>query len=527
MKRLKQPQRGQADPKLVILIILGLFAAYAFFLTWPVSLALSIAFIVWLLTRERRSEILKGIHGAAFPVLIGISLFWIIVLWVKVKLESSPFGSPELFATEQSLLSARRAVHAVTGPNLTVYLLLLAIVLVLLVFFPKFHLISQLIRAKKQLARVHLCLLAMTSFTFFGSQAADELAKADYENRLRDFQVSLRTELEPAEKFLATKLANETVNEQLKRPIPEPTKTRLVHLIETFGHPTYIQVPDLSKYPENLSPKEMLEWEFNHPPAARSKLVAIDGTFVMHEFIRDFANELQAQVVAQSGVLKERDLESVARQSFGSIAESDEDQQRQEKLIEDEKTLASQSNAQAEVYKEASSGVGEAVVATFSEALGVLTPNMRELARDWIKELVEEAITPFIERNIERHEESVLRWSRKNLTGSRLQDVPEELRQEIRSSSGSVREFIVPGFLVEKGSRAASDARGHAAIPEEISQEILRRQEQARKEIEQRDAQPPGSQTTTFGERERKIEEFPERERLLPERGLRENPRLP
>ena len=77
-----------------------------------------------------------------------------------------------------------------------------------------------------------------------------------------------------------------------------------------------------------------------------------------------------------------------------------------------------------------------AVMAPFSEALGalVLIPlniHDHKVAKEWIKELIEEVIAPSSERSIKRHVESVLGWNRSDSTESRIRDVPDQLRQEV------------------------------------------------------------------------------------------------
>ncbi len=98
------------------------------------------------------------------------------------------------------------------------------------------------------------------------------------------------------------------------------------------------------------------------------------------------------------------------------------------------------------------------------------------------------AIIPFFEHIVERHAESVLRWSHQNLTASHVQDVPEELRQETLPAPSVLSKFLFPSFL-SRGPRPAG--AGREEVPEEIAREIRRRVERARKEIEieQRESQ--------------------------------------
>ena len=195
-------------------------------ITWPASLALILVLLVWFFTRNSDSPIRRSICEAALPVLIGVGLFWIVSLVVALPPKLTDNRNQWLFEAEKTLLYAQSAVHALSGPKLTDYLLILGLLLMLLCFFPESRAIGRLIRTKKQLARLHLCLLALTSFTFFGTRSADERAQKDYEKGLQEIEIILRTELEAAKNSLPTMLANESVIEMLETPISKPEKIR-------------------------------------------------------------------------------------------------------------------------------------------------------------------------------------------------------------------------------------------------------------------------------------------------------------
>jgi hypothetical protein len=493
-----------------------------------VSLALVVAFLTWLLTRDRDSTIAKSLHEAVLPVLVGISLFWIVALLVKWgEPDSGLFSTSRLFEAEQTLLKTRLAVHAFAGPNLTTLLLVVSALLVMLFFSPRSRAIGRLIRAKKQLTRLHLCLLAMTSFTFFGSEAADKRAQAEHENRLRDFEFHLRTELDPAKNFLAAKLADEAVTEALKRPIPEPTRSRLVYLIQSFEQPVYTtaQVQDSPSAPTKMSPRDQIRWDFNHPSAARSVRVPLDSSSVMKTFIDDLSKDALSQVIlSEAAASRGSAVESVARQQFGPVAESPQDWQRQEELIKDAESRAEQSE---QLYKEASTGITEAVMNTFSEALGMLVPHSNELTNEWIKELIGEAFVPSFEHEIEDHAEAVLTWSRDNLAAGHIRDVPTQLRQQIRLAPTIISQILFPSFLA-KGSSSSSSLLDSAKIPEEVTSEIRTRQERAASEINQeRESRIREEAMPATREWEREMQIRKEQQERLREREFRERPRLP
>lgn len=193
------------------LVATGL-VVYAIVITWPISLVLILVLLVWLFTRRSGSPIGRAIRDAALPVLIGIGLFWIVSLVVTLAPQLSDNHTQWLFEAEQTLLKVRSYVHALSGPKLEIYLLILGLLLALVYFFPESHAIRRLLRTKKLLAQLHLSLLALASFTFFGARSADEFPKQDHEKRLTHLKISLQTELDAAKKYLATKLANESVS---------------------------------------------------------------------------------------------------------------------------------------------------------------------------------------------------------------------------------------------------------------------------------------------------------------------------
>lgn len=530
-------QRGDADLKSIICIIAAIVVVSLFVITWPASLALSLVLLMWFCSRKSDSPIGRSVHEAALPVLIGTGLFWIVSVVVALVPRLSDNGSQWLFEAEQTLLQARLVVHALSGPNLTVYLLILGLLLVLLCFFPKSRAIGRLIRTKKQLASLHLCLLALTSFTFFGARSADERAQKGYEKGVQELTISLQTELDAAKKSLPTMLANEAVLEALKTPIPPPNKTQLLYLIKSFREPMYVEVPHAEAPDAAVSGLREFPDVGSHPidllggsSAFKSKGIQIASSSLIKTIIDDFSKEIQAQEKAsQSDATSLNNVEEYARQLLGRVAESPEAQQRQETLINEEGVRAAQSK---ERYKEVSTGVTEAVMTTFSEALGILpfmTPAAQDLAKDneaakeWITVLIEEVIVPFFERSIGRHVESVIGWFRRSLTGSPIQDVPDQLRRELQLTPAVAKRFLFPSFLA--GKEPSSPALEGEKISDNTAREILRRKEDARKEIEAReyarneiDAQIRSGNASSLWPRNS--------EDLDPERTIRERQRL-
>lgn len=85
----------------------------------------------------------------------------------------------------------------------------------------------------------------------------------------------------------------------------------------------------------------------------------------------------------------------------------------------------------------------------------MLTPDVGELAKEWMKEVLGEGIIPSFEHNIESDAESVLKWSRSNLAAGHVHDVPNSMSQEIKSSEAAVSGFLFPAFLT-KGTGSTS-----------------------------------------------------------------------
>jgi hypothetical protein len=466
--KIRQHQSGEADIEGVFAVVATVLVACVIFITWPASLAVLMALLVWLLTRDRRSAIWRSLNEAALPVLIGTGLIWTATLTVVLLPEISNSGRRYLLEGEQMLLQARRAVHALSGPDLGIYLLILGVLLASLCFFPESRAIGRLLRTKKQLARLHLCLLALTSFTFFGSREADKLEQKDHETQLSRLEVSLRNELEPAETFLARNVANEAVITELNAPTPESTKARLRFLVESFRGPVYIDV------------KVRAGWALSEPGARKLERVRIADSSVIKTFIDHFSKEVSTQEEASGNAAQGSNVQGVARQLLGGVAESTEEWRQQQQLIEEEEARAEKSK---ELYKEASTGITEAVTTSFSAALEALTPEINGLANEWISELVDISVIPSVERKIESRVQAVLRWSRDNVAAGRIRDVPEQLRQEIRPSV--LRQVLFPDFL--KDRRSVTAAQQSAEIPQEIAAEIHRRVEIARTEVEQRE----------------------------------------
>ncbi len=488
----KRRQRGQAEIKQLVCFLAAVLVIYLFVITWPASFAFVLALLLWFFTRDSKSLIGRAIHDAALPVLVGISLFCIVTLAVTHAPQVSDNGRAWLIAAEQTFLRARLAVHLLSGPHLTVYLLLLGILLVLLLFFHKSQAIGQLIRTKKGLQRLHLCLLALTSFTLFGGRELDGLAQKDHANRLHQFEVSLRSELKPAKEFLAKELANDTMRQALKDAIPALPKSRFLYLFERLKEPQYVQVLDTSNVPSHLTKIQQVQWLFEHPKHYEFVPVdpPVDPSVLMKTFIVELSREVEAQGPdghsrAQSSAM---DLESLAQKRFGPLAESPEERQRQQQLIGDEEVFVLRSK---KFYGQASKGLTEAVTTTFSEALGALLPEITALAKEWMKELIDEAIVPLCERRVEAHAESVLQWSRQNISESRIQRVPEQLKQKLQPSQQVAKEFLVPRFLLGRGAFQSGDTGlpSSAGMAEaEFRDEILRRVNTAKQEaIEKRE----------------------------------------
>lgn len=526
--RHQRRQRGEAEIKQLMAALAAILAIYLFIITWPASLALVLTLLVWFFTGDSQSPIKRSIHDASLPVLIGIGVFWMVSVVVALARRLSDSAVAWLSSAEQQLMRARLEVHALSGPNLTVYLLFLAMLLVLLFFFPKSRLISQAIQTKKQLGRLHLCLLAMTSFTFFGGHTADQLANKEHESRLQKFEISLRTELEPAKKYLAEDLASDSVSEMIKSPTAESNRTRLRYLIESFQNPVYVDVPYSSHYRNKISEKSKLDWPLKHWSSDDSstrgvETVRIDGSQVMRTVIADFLKEAaKDSETSQASTSYDSDIHKLAGQEFGQVAESPEEWQRQEELIQQEDARASQAQ---EFYKQASAGITEALSSTFSEALGLLTPATQELGKGWLQEVMDATIVPYFEGSVDRRTESVLKWSHENLAASSIQNAPLELKREIPFAPLELSKFLFPGFL--RGRESQSPSSGHEEIPEEVVREIQRREEIARSEIQHRQSEAR-SRKDPFENLKRnsriRPEEIRERERRREE--IRERPHI-
>lgn len=301
---------GPSDFAISMYVAIVIAVLYLLVKTWPVSLAFVLVLTVWLLSRKRGPAIVRSIHGAALPVLIGTGSFWLLSLIVAFAPHWSDDSRESLLEAEQWLLELRRYIHAVSGPNLTVYLLVLAVLVLLLYFLPQSRAIGNLVRAKKQLARIHLCLLALTSFTLFGGHEADKLARIDHEERVHRFEIALRSELEPARKFLATQLAAEAVNEALTDPIPEPTKDALIYLAKTVHGPAYKEVHVTPEFLRDMSPGEQLAWRVKHPDSWDSEYerIPMEGSSLARAFIDDLVAETRGKSPQAAGS-SEKDIE--------------------------------------------------------------------------------------------------------------------------------------------------------------------------------------------------------------------------
>jgi len=471
---------GPGDFKISAYAAIVIAALYLFVITWPVSLAFVLVLMVWFFSRKRISAIARSIHEAALPALIGTGSFWVLSLVVALAPHWSDHSRESLLEAEQWLLEERRYIHALSGPNLTVYLLILAVLLVLLYFLPQSRAIGNLLRAKKQLARVHLCILAFTSFTLFGGHEVDKLARIDHEERVHRFEIGIRSELEPARKFLATQLAAEAVNEALKDPIQKPTKAALIYLIKNVHGPAYREVHVTPEFLRDMSHGEQLAWRVKHLDSwdYEYRREPIEGSSLPRVFIDDLSKEIQEKVPQDTGS-SGSNIKSIAHQILGGVAESQEEWHRQEELIDQERAPAEHSE---QFYSEASKALTEAITTTFSEALGAVAPHVGELAKEWMKELLSEAIVPSVEHNIESDAESVLKWSRSNLTAGRVQDVPDQVMQKIKSCQAVTSEFLFPAFLT-KGTGTSSAMFEGERVSTEISIEIDRRKDIAEKEL--------------------------------------------
>ncbi len=105
----------------------------------------------------------------------------------------------------------------------------------------------------------------------------------------------------------------------------------------------------------------------------------------------------------------EAEVERNAQELFGGVAESQEEWQHQ-------KDLGNRARSRERSYEEASKSLTEAIATTFSEALGTLVPEAGELTKEWMKDLLDEAIIPSLEHRIEGQALSVLKWSEQNFT---------------------------------------------------------------------------------------------------------------
>ena len=136
-------------------------------------------------------------------------------------------------------------------------------------------------------------------------------------------------------------------------------------------------------------------------------------------------------------------------------------------------------------------------------------------------ELVDDGILPLFERRIEQHAESVLKWSRNNVSESKIHDVPENLKREIRPSLRLGRDFLLPSFLTGERYGTGLLAVNSGMISEEVAMEIVHRQEDAKKNIEVENAKEQ------IAERASRVANRRVEERVRPEefRRRKEEPR--
>jgi hypothetical protein len=459
-------------------VLLGLLILVLFFVgAWPASPAFAAALLVWTFTRKGSSPVRKSLHEAAMSVVIGTGLFCIAAV-TAFCLSLSDANRQTLFEAEQWLLEARRYVHAVSGPNLTGYLVILGLLLVLLYFFPKSTGIGRILGAKKFLARVHLGLLAATSFTMFGSHRADVLAPEDHQRLLDQLKVSLRTELESTRTLLATQVAANAVTDALRNPEPQQV-TRLIHLVEMVQGPAYLEIPIPRDIPRGLTREGLahafdLRYDYKREPVAGSSL----RKGFIHGLLREVKDEAPKDQRAAAAPRDTATVETLARQLLGGVAETQAEWHRQYNVAEEADARRRQSE---QSLKDVAKAVKEGMAAILSETFAFFTPHSRELAREWFTDLFDEAVVPLFEHRLEGRAESILKWSRDHLTKNpSAAEIPEELTREIRLSE-AVEALVFPAFLIESRDSDA-EVRVGSAQPSHLAGEIARRVETAQKE---------------------------------------------
>jgi len=447
-------------PAVVLSFVIFVFA-------WPASLAVLLTLLVWALTRNRNSPIARSLHEAALPVLIGTGLFCTEIL-VLTFFRISNNGQQFVFEIDQTLRQTRRAIHAVSGPDLTTYLLVLALLLGVLCLFPKSKAIGRLIHAQKELAHLYLFLLALTTFTFFEARQADILAQEEYQNCVDRLAVSLSKESESAKKFIARKTVIEAVDEARKKPVPQSTQTRLVYLIKKL-EPLDHMLP----ITESAS-----EWA-HRLLSANHLRSPISGSSIRKAFIRDLVEEVK-RTIPQDMVSGTANFQSIAQKRLGGVAESQEQWHQQEYIINEQETRSEQSE---QFYKQASTGLNEAMTAAVSAAVEALVPPIGGLANEWITQLIDEAIIPCFEEKIEGCSESLLSWSRDNLSTGHIRELPDEVKKYIKSFSLKVTDFLFPAFLTKNPGTNSRSIPAEGEVPADIIKEIDRRTEIAEQEI--------------------------------------------
>jgi len=272
-------------------------------------------------------------------------------------------------------------------------------------------------------------------------------------------------------------MAEDAVAQSLRDPIPEATKARLVYLVQTVQGPAYKEVRKQPEFLRNTSPNERRAWELKHNLdswAYESKRVPIEGSSLRRQFMADLFKEAQENV-KQHTDSAEAEVERNAQELFGGVAESQEEWQHQ-------KDLGNRARSRERSYEEASKSLTEAIATTFSEALGTLVPEAGELTKEWMKDLLDEAIIPSLEHRIEGQALSVLKWSEQNFTVGHIQDIPDTLEQEIKSAPLIVDHFLFPLFLRKQPATDASPF-GNGRVPPDVAQEILSRTKTAEEEL--------------------------------------------
>lgn len=458
--------------------LLGMAALVVMIVAWPASVFFSLALLAWRLSRKGSSSFTENLEDASFAVLIGTGAFCVVSVVAQVWSYISEEAQRAFFEAEQWMLEARRYVHAISGPDLTIYLSIMALLLVSLYFFPQSGAIGKFLRVKKRLVQLHLCLLAFTSFTLFGSYRGDTLARKEHERLLARFEIGLRKELDSDRQLLKVESARKAVRDALKDGIPEPARSRLIYLMRTVQGPAYKEVLDRQK--DGLKHRDS---------RTGYKYVPIAGSSIRTEFIRDLLSETLEKVVAHgaqaeashAGRADDADIDSLARKLLGGVAETQDEWRRQQDLINEEPERSEQSE---EIYKEASKGLREAMATMLSEALGGLTPEMRGLAKEWMGEMTD-VIVPLFERRLQGRAEAIVNWARGFISSPGLA-VPQELAQEAGPPSTVLGELLMPTFLMKGLPRktAGSVASDGAAlrdevIPDEIVGKLFWRVEEA------------------------------------------------